>query len=61
MEMETEVTVVTRRAGLRLTPAQIAELVAAQVALRGMLDRIRVPLLPLDAEPAVTFSAALRP
>ena len=58
-DTEAEVAAVVGRAGLRLTPAQLAELVAAQAALKAMLERNRAPLLGVEAEPATTFSAAL--
>ncbi len=44
-----------RRAGLRLTEAQTAELYAVWGYVEEMLVHIRTPLLPREAEPSHTF------
>ena len=54
---EAEFEALLRRAGLTLTPAQIAGIHAVFGAVEAMQDRIRSPGLPAEAEPATTFSA----
>ncbi len=44
-----------RRAGLALTPAQVAELHTGWAYVEPMLARIRTPDRGRDAEPAHTF------
>jgi hypothetical protein len=48
-------TALVRRAGLRLTDAQIAELYGAWGYIEEMAARNRVPLPPREAEPSHTF------
>jgi hypothetical protein len=44
-----------RRAGLTLTPEQIAEMYRGWFYVEGMLERIRTPPRPREAEPALIF------
>lgn len=44
-----------RRAGLDLTPAQVAELHEGWAYVEPMLDRIRAPGRDRGAEPSLTF------
>lgn len=44
-----------RRAGLRLTPAQVAELYAGWAHVEPMLERIRTHGRGREAEPALIF------
>ncbi len=44
-----------RRAGLALTPEQVAELYVGWAHVEPMLARIRTPGRGRDAEPALTF------
>lgn len=44
-----------RRAGLSLTPEQVAELYVGWAHVEPMLARIRAPGRGRDAEPALTF------
>jgi hypothetical protein len=44
-----------RRAGLTLTAAQVKEIHNAWGYVEEMLERVRTPLLPRDAEPATIF------
>ncbi len=48
-------TAAVRRAGLDLNRARITELYAAWEKVEAMLDRIRTPAPPRDAEPATIF------
>ncbi len=45
----------TRRAGLVITPAQVAELYAGWAYVEPMLARIRTPERGREAEPALIF------
>ncbi len=45
-----------RRAGLSLTPAQIAEIYVGWGYVEGMLERIRTPPRGREAEPAHVFT-----
>ena len=44
-----------RRAGLTLTPAQIAQIYSGWGYVEEMLERIRTPSLPREAEPMHIF------
>ncbi len=50
-----EFEVLTRRAGLVLTQAQVAELYVGWAYVEPMLDRIRTPERGREAEPALVF------
>ena len=45
----------TRRAGLTLTDAQTAEIYLGWFHVEQMLERIRTPIRPREAEPAHIF------
>ncbi len=51
----TDFAALTRRAGLPLTPAQIAELYAGWAHIEPMLARIRTDGRGCEAEPALVF------
>lgn len=51
----TDFEALTRRAGLALTPIQVAELYAGWAYVEPMLLRIRTPVRGRDAEPAHIF------
>jgi hypothetical protein len=54
---EAEFEALLHRAGLALTPAQIASIHSVFGAIEAMRDRIRNPVLPPEAEPATCFTA----
>ena len=54
---EAEFETLLRRAGLALTPAQIAGIHQVFGAIEAMPDRVRTPALPAEAEPATCFTA----
>jgi hypothetical protein len=51
---ETELAAQLDRAGLKLTPAQVKEVLPGAAIFRQMIARVNAPL-PREAEPAVTF------
>ena len=51
---EAELAVLLGRAGLKLTPEQIREILPGAELFRGMIARVNAPL-PREAEPALTF------
>ena len=51
---EAELAVLLSRAGLKLTPDQVREILPGAELFRGMIARINAPL-PREAEPALTF------
>ena len=51
---ESELAVLLGRAGLKLTPDQVREILPGAELFRGMIARINAPL-PREAEPALTF------
>ena len=51
---ESELAVLLGRAGLKLTPDQVREILPGAELFRGMIARINEPL-PREAEPALTF------
>ncbi len=51
---EAELAVLLSRAGLKLTPDQVREILPGAEFFRGMIARVNAPL-PREAEPALTF------
>jgi hypothetical protein len=51
---EAELAAMLGRAGLKLTPEQVREILPGAELFRGMIARINAPL-PREAEPALTF------
>ena len=51
---EAELAAMLGRAGLKLSPEQVREILPGAELFRGMIARINAPL-PREAEPAVTF------
>ena len=51
---EAELAVLLSRAGLKLTPDQVREILPGAELFRGMIARVNAPL-PREAEPALTF------
>jgi hypothetical protein len=51
---EAALKVLLDRAGLKLTPAQLREILPGAELFRGMIARVNAPL-PREAEPALTF------
>lgn len=47
--------VLMRRAGLDLTPAEIASVHTGWGYVEPMLERLRTPTMPREAEPVATF------
>ena len=51
---EAALKVLLDRAGLKLTPDQVREILPGAELFRGMIARVNAPL-PREAEPALTF------
>ena len=51
-----EFAILMAQAGIALPPAEVEDLRHAHAKLKGMLELLRKPAVPLAAEPAFTFA-----